>query len=278
MTTIEIMLIIIGYSAIALLIYIFIAFIVGTIKKNNAIMDIFYGPAYFVVAITSFTLNLVIFSTYNVRQIIVTTLVLIWAIRLAVYVYIRNKGKPEDYRYKAMRERWKKNIAIKSFFKIYLFQGIIVFLVCIPAWFVNISENPHFISLFDFSGITLWLGSIIWLIGFLFETIADFSLYKFLQNPSNKGKIMDKSVWKYSQHPNYFGEVTQWWGLFVIALAVPYGFITFIGPAYITFQIIKVSGIRLLDKRFKGNEEYAAYKERTSSFIPWFPKKQKNRA
>ncbi|MFW9773679.1 MAG: DUF1295 domain-containing protein [Promethearchaeota archaeon] len=275
MTTIEIMLTTIGYSALALFIYIFIAFIVGTIKRNNAIMDIFYGPAYFVVALTSLILNLVFTSSYCIRQIIVTILVLIWAIRLATYVFIRNRGKPEDYRYKAMRERWKKNVALKSLFKVYLFQGIIVFLVCIPVWFVNISANPPVTNLLDFGGVTLWLGSIIWLIGFLFETIADYSLYKFLQNPANKNRIMTKSVWKYSQHPNYFGEVTQWWGLFVIALAVPFGFITFIGPAYITFQIIKVSGVRLLDKRFEGNEEYAAYKKRTSSFIPWFPKKEK---
>lgn len=277
MTTIEIMLIIIGYSALALFIYIFIAFIVGTIKKNNAIMDIFYGPAYFVVVMTSFILNLVFTSTYCIRQVIISLLVLIWAVRLATYVFIRNRGKSEDYRYKAMRERWKKNVAVKSLFKIYLFQGIIVFLVGFPVWFVNISENPCVISLIDFGGITLWLGAIIWLIGFLFETIADYSLYKFLQNPANKGKIMTKSVWKYSQHPNYFGEVTQWWGLFVIALAVPFGFITFIGPAYITFQIIKVSGVRLLDKRFAGNEEYSAYKRRTSLFIPWFPKKENAR-
>ena len=113
MTTIEIMLIIIGYSALALFIYIFIAFIVGTIKKNNAIMDIFYGPAYFVVALTSLILHLVFTSSYCIRQIIVTILVLIWAIRLATYVFIRNRGKPEDYRYKAMRERWKNNIALK---------------------------------------------------------------------------------------------------------------------------------------------------------------------
>ncbi len=86
---------------------------------------------------------------------------------------------------------------------------------------------------------------------------------------------MDKNVWKYTQHPNYFGEVTQWWGLFIIALGVPFGFITIIGPAYITFQIIKVSGVRLLEKRFEANAEYQAYKERTSSFIPWFPKKKK---
>jgi steroid 5-alpha reductase family enzyme len=277
MTSIEIMLLIIGYSAIALFIYIFFAFIVGTIKKNNAIMDIFYGPAYFVVALTSFILNLIFTSSFCIRQVIATTLVLIWAIRLASYVYIRNRGKPEDYRYKAMRERWKTNIALKSFFKIYLFQGIIVFLVGIPAWFINISENPPVVSLLDFGGITLWLGALIWLIGFTFETLADYSLYKFLQNPENAGKVMDKNVWKYSMHPNYFGEVTQWWGLFVLALAVPFGFITFIGPAYITFQIIKVSGVKLLDKRFEGNEEYAAYKKRTSLFIPWFPKKDKKK-
>ncbi|MHA2430292.1 MAG: DUF1295 domain-containing protein [Promethearchaeota archaeon] len=275
MTSIETMLLIIGYSAIALFIYIFIAFIVGTIKKNNGIMDIFYGPAYFVVSITSLILNIILTSTFCIRQVIATTLVLFWAIRLATYVYIRNRGKPEDYRYKAMRERWKTNIALKSFFKVYLFQGIIVFLVDIPVWFTNISENPPAVSLLDFGVITLWLGAIIWLIGFLFETIADFSLYKFLQEPANQGKIMTKSVWKYSMHPNYFGEVTQWWGLFIIALAVPFGFLTFIGPAYITFQIIKVSGVKLLDKRFEGNEEYAAYKRKTSSFIPWFSKKEK---
>jgi steroid 5-alpha reductase family enzyme len=276
MGSIETMLLIIGYSAIVLFIYIFIAFIVGTAKKNNGLMDIFYGPAYFVVSITSLILNIILTSRFCIRQVIATSLVLIWAIRLATYVYIRNRGKPEDYRYKAMRERWKKNVALKSFFKVYLFQGIIVFLVDIPVWFTNISENPQVVSLLDFGGITLWLGAIIWLIGFLFETIADFSLYKFIQDPANQGKIMTKSVWKYSMHPNYFGEVTQWWGLFVIALAVPFGFISFIGPAYITFQIIKVSGVKLLDKRFEGNEEYAAYKRRTSSFIPWFSKKEKN--
>ncbi|MFX1588996.1 MAG: DUF1295 domain-containing protein [Promethearchaeota archaeon] len=275
MTSIETMLLIIGYSAIALFIYIFIAFIVGTIKKNNGIMDIFYGPAYFVVSIISLILNIILTSTFCIRQVIATTLVLFWAIRLATYVYIRNRGKPEDYRYKAMRDRWKTNVALKSFFKVYLFQGIIIFLVDIPVWFTNISENPPVVSLLDFGGITLWLGAIIWLIGFLFETIADFSLYKFLQEPTNQGKIMTKSVWKYSMHPNYFGEITQWWGLFIIALAVPFGFLTFIGPAYITFQIIKVSGVKLLDKRFEGNEEYAAYKRKTSSFIPWFPKKEK---
>ena len=269
------MLIIVGYSAITLFIYIFIAFIVGTVKKNMGIMDIFYGPAYFVVAITSLISNIILTSSLSIRQVIVTILVLIWAIRLAGYVYIRKRGKTEDYRYKTIRDRWKTNVALKSFFKIFLFQGIIVYLVAITVWFVNVSDNPPLVSLLDFGGITLWLGTIIWLIGFLFETIADFSLYKFLQKPENKGKIMRKSLWKYSMHPNYFGEVTQWWGLFVIALAVPFGFVTIVGPAYITFQIIKISGVKLLDKRYAENEEYQTYKRKTSAFIPWFPKKEK---
>jgi steroid 5-alpha reductase family enzyme len=275
MADIETMLLIISFSALALLIYIFIAFIVGTAKGNNGIMDIFYGPAYFVAALTSLTLNIIFASTLSIRQIIATILVFIWANRLAVYVFIRNRGKPEDYRYKAIRDRMKTNVALKSFFKIYLFQGIIIYIVAIPVWFVNISDNPPLVSLLDFGAITLWLGALIWLLGFMLETIADFSLYKFLQKPENKGKIMIKSLWKYSMHPNYFGEVLQWWGLFVIALAVPFGFITIVGPAYITFQIVKVSGVKLLDKRYEGNEEYQAYRRKTSKFFPWFPKKKK---
>jgi steroid 5-alpha reductase family enzyme len=273
MTTIESMMLILAFSAITLLIYVFIAFIVGTVKKNNGIMDIFYGPAYFVVSFTSLISSYLLFGPLNFRQILTTLLVFIWSMRLASYIYVRNKGKPEDPRYKVMRDRWGTNVIIKSLFKIYLFQAIIIFLVDIPSWMINISYNPSLNSLLDFFGITLWVGSLIWLMGFLFETIGDWSLYFFLKKLENKGKVMDKNVWKYTQHPNYFGEVTQWYGLAIIALAVPWGLISFIGPVYLTFQIIKVSGVRLLDKRFERDDAYADYKRRTSSFFPWFPKK-----
>jgi steroid 5-alpha reductase family enzyme len=275
MTQLETMLIIIGYSALCLLIYLIIAFIVGTIKKNNGLMDVFYGPGYFVVALSSLILNIIFTNEVNIRQIIVTILVFIWATRLATYVFIRNRGKPEDYRYQAMRERWKTNIVFKSFFRVYFFQGIVIFIVCFPVWFINISSNPTIESFLDFFGVTLWLGAIIWLIGFLFETIGDYTLYKFLQKPENKGEVMDRGVWKVSQHPNYFGEVTQWWGIYIIAIATPFGFITILGPIFITYMIIKVSGIKLLDKRFEKDDKYGAYKQRTSVFFPWFPKKNK---
>ncbi|MFX1470715.1 MAG: DUF1295 domain-containing protein, partial [Promethearchaeota archaeon] len=185
------------------------------------------------------------------------------------------RGKPEDYRYKAMRERWGTNVVLKSLTKIYIFQGIVIFIVAFPVWFTNISTNPSFDNHLDFYGITLWLGVIIWIIGFLFETFGDYQLYKFKQDPNNKGKVLDRGLWKYSQHPNYFGEVTQWWGIYVIAIAVPFGFISIVGPVFITYMIIKVSGIRLLDKHYEGDDEYTNYKKRTRLFFPWFPKKSK---
>jgi steroid 5-alpha reductase family enzyme len=275
MTSIESMLFALAISTIVLILYIIIAFIVCTIKKNNGLMDVFYGPAYVVTSLTALVVSILLGNSLNVRHIIMNILVLIWAIRLGTYVYIRNRGKPEDYRYARRRDEWK-NFLLQSFFRQFLFQGVVILIVDLPVWFANISENPSVTSFFDFYGITIWIGTLIWFIGFIFETLGDWSLFKFLQKPENKGKVMDKNVWRYTQHPNYFGEVTQWWGLFIIALVVPFGFITIIGPAYITFQIIKVSGVRLLDKRFEGNEEYQAYKERTSSFIPWFPKKKNN--
>jgi len=273
MTAIESMLIIIGYSALFLLFYLIIAFVVGTIKKNNGLMDVFYGPGYFVVALSSLILYLITNNEVNIRQLIITFLVFIWALRLATYVFIRNRGKPEDYRYQAMRRKWKTNIVLKSFIRIYMFQGVVIFIVAFPIWFVNSIDNPA-IQILNFSGISLWFGATIWFIGFLFETFGDYQLYKFKQNPENKGKVMDRGLWKYTQHPNYFGEVTQWWGIFIIALAVPFGFISIIGPTFITYMIFKVSGIRLLNWRYKDDDKYAEYKKRTSVFFPWFPKKE----
>ena len=274
MASIESMVLIIGFSALFLFGYMFIAFIVGTIKKNNGLVDIFYGPGFFVVALTSLIFYFILNNSINIRQLIITTLVFIWSLRLATYVFIRNRGKPEDYRYKAMRERWKTNIVLKSLTKIYLFQGLVIFIVAFPVLFTNISTNPPFDNLLDFYGITLWLGVLIWLVGFLFEMFGDYQLYNFKKDPQSKGKVLDKGLWKYTQHPNYFGEVSQWWGIYIIALAVPFGFITIFGPIFITYMIIKVSGIKLLDKHYEGDDKYADYKKRTSTFFPWFPKKK----
>jgi steroid 5-alpha reductase family enzyme len=185
-------------------------------------------------------------------------------------VGIRNIGKQEDYRYIRMRKSWN-NSKVAFFFRIYMFQGFIIFLVGFPSFFINTYSNIES-SLF----LTDWLGIIIWIIGFQFETVADYQLFRFKKDPENQGKIMVGGLWKYSQHPNYFGEVTQWWGIYLIALGVNFGFITIFGPIIITFMIMKVSGIRLLNYRYRNDKVYAVYKKKTPNFIPWFPKKGSN--
>ena len=256
------MILIVIFSIIALYILMFLAFLIGTIKKNNGIIDSFYGLGYIVLITTSF----MIMQTYSLRQIIVTILVMLWGARLFIHVTSRNWGKPEDYRYKAMRERFGEKVVLKSLSNIYLFQGLIIILVGFPALFINSNANLDLIWL-DFIGIGVWV------LGFYFEALGDYQLRKFLKNPKNKGNVMDQGLWKYTQHPNYFGEVTMWWGIYLIALSVPWGFITIFGPIIINFMIIKVSGVRLLNKRYEGDDKYTVYRKKTRAFIPWFPKK-----
>ncbi len=269
---------IIIYSIITLYIYIFIAAIIGISKKNNAIMDVFYGPGYFVLIASSWAFHIYFTKSFTLRQIITTILILIWSIRLATYVHIRNRGKPEDKRYANMRQKWKnqgKSVVLMSIMKIYVFQGLVIIIVGFAGVWINVIDDP-LLSLFqDPLGLTLWIGIVIWALGFYFETVGDFQLYSFLHDPNRTKRIMDEGLWKYTQHPNYFGEVTQWWGIYIIAIGVPYGFIMIFSSLYITWQIISVSGVRLLSKNFQGNEEYQAYQKRTSQFIPWFPKKEK---
>jgi steroid 5-alpha reductase family enzyme len=115
-------------------------------------------------------------------------------------------------------------------------------------------------------------GLLVWIAGFLFEAVGDAQLARFKKDPGNKGRIMDRGLWRFTRHPNYFGESLMWWGIFVVALEVPYGWTTVFGPALITFLLVKVSGVPLLEKRYAGNPEFQAYARRTSAFVPWFPK------
>lgn len=253
-----------AWTGLFLLGYLLFAFLVGSLKKDNSVMDIFYGGGFILIAWSTLILK----GEYSLRSIIVTILVTIWGIRLATYVLIRNWGKGEDKRYQDMRKRWGNRVLINSLLRIYIFQGLIIFLVVFPVSFINVNPNPP-LWILDFVGMGVWA------VGFFFETVGDIQLYRFLNDPANKGKVFDDGLWRYTQHPNYFGEVTQWWGLFIIAISIfPFGLITIFGPIIITYMIINVSGVKLLDKTFEGDSEYAKYKRRTSQFFPLPPKKE----
>jgi steroid 5-alpha reductase family enzyme len=210
-------------------------------------------------------LTLLLSGEITARKGIVTVLVFIWGIRLATHVFLRNKGKPEDYRYANWRNQWGKWFVWRSYFQIFILQGILLLIVASPIVLVNRSLKTG-LSLLDIFGV------LIWCVGFSFESVSDYQLARFKQDPSHKGRIMTSGLWRYSRHPNYFGEVLLWWGIFIIALSVEYGWAALASPLLVTFLLLKVSGVAMLEKKYTGHAEFEAYAKKTSAFIPWFPK------
>jgi steroid 5-alpha reductase family enzyme len=198
---------------------------------------------------------------FGMRGALVGALVSIWGLRLSLHIYNRNKNKVEDYRYLAWRKQWGKWFYIRSYFQVYLLQGIFLFLIVSPVLLINKSAGPP-LGLFDIIGI------LVWFVGFYFEAVGDAQLTRFIKDPANKGKLMQNGLWAYTRHPNYFGEVTQWWGIWIMALSVSGGWPGIIGPVTITFLILKVSGIPMLEKKMEENPDFAKYKLKTSIFIP----------
>lgn len=245
-----------------LFVYMTFWFVLSLIKKRNDIADIAWGLGFILMSWFSLYLS----GEYGLRSLIVCVLVSIWGLRLAIHIYERNKGKMEDYRYLAWRNEWGKWFYIRSYLQVYLLQGALLFLIVLPVLFINRSSQAE-LGLLDIIGV------LVWLIGFYFESVGDSQLAKFIKDPLNKGKLMQSGLWAYTRHPNYFGEVTQWWGIWLIALSASVSWISIVGPLTITILILKVSGIPMLEKKMELNPEFAEYKRRVSKFFPLPPRK-----
>lgn len=252
------------YTMIAVFIFFNIAFIIGQLKKNNGLIDIAWGSGFVVLAVTSYLL----YPDSTIRSTIVTILVMLWGLRLAYHLFKRNWGKDEDYRYVAMRERWVnagKNVYLTAYFKVYMSQMLLLTIISIPIFIVNFSSQEGLLLL-DFIGLGVWI------IGYFFEVVGDAQLKAFISKKENKGKLMKSGLWKYTRHPNYFGEATMWWGIFLIAFSVG-GFLpAIISPIVITYLLLFVSGVPLLEKKYKDHPEWMEYSRKTSKFIPMPPK------
>ncbi len=251
------------YSAICVFLYMSFIFMLAWIKKDNSIVDIAWGIGFILVAILTFILQ----TVFVTRHVLITALILIWGTRLAAHIAIRNRGRGEDFRYAQWRKDWEKWFLIRSFFQVYMLQGFLLLIIAYPVMLINHSKEAGIVFL-DI------LGLIIWLVGFFFEAIGDYQLLTFKRKAENKGKIMTQDLWRYTRHPNYFGETAMWWGIFLIALSVKNGWTTIISPLLITFLLLKVSGVTMLEKKYVGNKEFEEYAKRTSTFFPWFPKRQ----
>jgi len=247
--------------ALTLFIYINIWFILSVLKKRNDIADEAWGLGFILIAWTSLILS----GTYSYQNILINILVSIWGIRLFIHIHSRHKNKEEDSRYATWRKTWKR-FYLRSYLQVFVLQGISLFIISLPILIAN--KNPIYNL-----NILVLIGLLIWLVGFYFEVTSDKQLSKFIKNPENKGKLMTQGLWKYSRHPNYFGEVTQWWGIWFISIPSLYGIFGIIGPITISFLIVFVSGIPLLEKKYKGRPEFEEYKKRTSVFFPLPSKK-----
>ena len=243
--------------------YMTIWFIVAQAAKRNDIADVVWGTGFIVIAVTALLSS----DAITPRALLVFFLVLLWGTRLAAHIYYRNRGKPEDARYRKWREEWGAHAVIRAFLDVFLLQGVLMLVVSVPVIYI-IASGDHTFGWLDLAGV------LVWLTGFLFEAIGDYQLIRFKKLPSRKGKIMTEGLWSWTRHPNYFGEVTLWWGIYLIALSLPSGWATVIGPITITFLILKVSGIPLLERKYEGNPEFEKYKRRTSAFFPLPPGKE----
>lgn len=236
--------------------------ILSLLTGKMSIVDGFWGLGFIGLALYHF------FSGIDMepRRFLITYLVLLWGLRLAGHIFYRNHGKPEDPRYAAWRKDWGKNTWWISFFKVFLLQGVLMFVISLPVQMIMYNAGP-FLTGMD------WLGVFIWFTGWIFETTADYQLLRFKGRAENKGKVMDRGVWRYSRHPNYFGEVLVWWGIFIISIGSGNWYISILSPILITYLLLKVSGVTLLEKRYDGNDTYAEYKRNISAFFPLPPKK-----
>lgn len=241
-----------------------VMFVVAQVLRNNSIVDIGWGIGFIIVAYVTFYRCKGIEFQHELISFIIT----LWGVRLAGYIFIRNWGKGEDFRYAQWRKEWGKSATIRAFFQVFMLQGFLMFLVSLPIIIVNSTQSiePKLNFLHG-------IGALVWLGGFAFEAIGDAQMYLFKTDPHHKGKVMRYGLWKFTRHPNYFGEVAQWWGVFLIAVPSGLWYVSLISPVLITYLILKVSGITMLEEKYKGNAEYEEYQRTTSAFFPWIPRK-----
>lgn len=248
--------------AAAVFLYMNLLFLLALFLKKNDIVDIAWGMGFIFITV----LSLLLIPGLHFRRILVSGFVIIWGLRLAVYIYLRNRGRQEDFRYAQWKKDWGKHWIIRSYLQVFVLQGFFMLTIAYPLFLLAQNQSDAF-SYLDMIGIVLWLT------GFFFEAVGDAQMRRFKQDTSNQGKIMDKGLWRYTRHPNYFGEATMWWGIYAITLNMTYGWMAVLSPLIITFLLLKVSGVPMLEKKYASNPAYREYIRKTSAFLPMLPKK-----
>jgi steroid 5-alpha reductase family enzyme len=238
--------------------------LVSLSRRDASIVDVVWGFGFAAIAkVSSFLAGGV-----PARRVLVTCLAMVWGLRLAAYLLWRNQGKPEDFRYQAMRRHWGPRFPLVSLVTVFGLQGLLMYTISLPLQLACAAHAPERLGAFDA------LGVLAWLVGMVFETVGDAQLASFRADPANAGRVLDTGLWRYTRHPNYFGDCLVWWGFFAIAAGSPGGVWTVVSPILMTVLLRRVSGVTLLERslarRKPGWAEYAA---RTNAFLPGPPRR-----
>ena len=230
-------------------------FIISLIFKRNDVADIGWGGGF-----TAIGVYLVVYFPGALQSWIIYMLTFVWGIRLSVYLFIRNRGKVEDFRYRAWREAWGKHFYLRSFLQVFLLQGFFMWLISMPLQVAAIANQ--------YEGYAACLmGMVLWIVGFYCQAAGDAQLQAFSKT-KQPGAIMQTGLWKYSRHPNYLGEILMWWGIGIIVFPLPLGWLGLLGPLTITWLLMAVSGVPMLEKKYRNHTAYQQYKLQTPALFP----------
>jgi len=235
-------------------------------KRDASIIDGFWGLGFVVVAGVYFLAA----PSRAPRGVLVLALVTLWGLRLSLHILWRNRGQGEDYRYREMRRRNPGAFPVRSLFTVFWLQALLLWAISAPLFQVQRRPEPAALGSPDVLGLALFAT------GFAFEAGGDWQLLRFRRDPANAGRVMDRGLWRYTRHPNYFGDALVWWGFFCFAAATPGGSWTVFSPILMTLLLMRVSGVSLLEKRLRHTKPaYREYAQRTNAFLPWFPARRR---
>jgi len=248
----------------AVLILMTVGWAISVRDQNVTIVDSLWGLGFILVALITFSAG----NGFDGRRNLVLWLTAVWGLRLTAHLTWRSWGQQEDHRYARWREKSGARFWWVSLFKVFWLQAIFLWVISLILQRILLASQPaHFTSL-DL------VGSLIWLIGMLFESIGDWQLARFKSNPDNRSRVMDQGLWAWSRHPNYFGEFLVWWGFFLISLSTPGGYWTITSPIIVSVILLNLTGVPLTEAALKKRRPgYADYVRRTSGFFPRPPLK-----
>jgi steroid 5-alpha reductase family enzyme len=242
-----------------------VGWIFSVLRKNVTIVDSLWGLGFVLVAGVTFWTG----NGFTGRSLLILVLTAAWGLRLAGYLTWRNWGQAEDHRYGQWRKKIGRHFWIVSLFKVFWLQALFLWVISLVLQKSQLSHEPSHFTALDI------LGTIVWAIGFVFEWIGDWQLARFKADPKNRGKVMDRGLWAWSRHPNYFGEFLIWWGFFLVALTTPGGWWTMVSPVIISIVLLKMTGVPLTEAALRARRPgYAEYIKNTSPFFPRPPKKK----